>query len=176
MALSKRALAALAGFLMALTGVLGTASAAQATENDAGSAPGAGVTSMSDDGRSLRSALAAQSADDAGALANPGVSPAPENTFYDRTYSQAIDLVNTCPSGRFCTYQQQDNGLYRAYDFYACANYSLSNWFDARWSYNNQTGGVTVRLLGSGGQQEDTVGPGQKKAVYWDPIWTIDLC
>ncbi|MDR7381943.1 hypothetical protein [Promicromonospora iranensis] len=174
MSLQKRALAALSGVLMVFLVALGGIPAAQASD---GTPDGTRVTSASDDGQGLRAAAAARSAgSDAGTLANPGVSPAPENTFSNRTYSQAINLVNTCPSGRFCTYQQQDNGQYRVYDFYRCTDYQLSNWFDSRMAKNNQTGGVTVRLLGSNGQQVDTVTAGQYKAVNWNPVWTIRLC
>ena len=169
MSLQKRTLAALSGVLMAFLIALGAVPAAQAADSTTN---GTRVTSVSDNGLEPRAARSA----DAGVLAEPGVSPGAERTYSNRTNSQAYDLVRNCASGRFCTYQQQGNGLYKVFQFYRCGDYQLSNWFDARMAKNNQTGGVTVRLLGSSGGQVDTVTAGQHKAVSWDPVWTIRLC
>ncbi|MEU4361943.1 hypothetical protein [Promicromonospora sp. NPDC023987] len=171
MSLQKRALAALSGVLMAFLVALGGIPAAQASD---GAQDATRVMSSSENGRELRAASAADA--DAGVLANPGVSPAPEKTAYNRSLSQAWSLVDACPSGRFCTYQREDDGQYRVYQFYRCGDYRLSYWGDSRDSHNNQTGGVTVRLLGSSGQQVNSVAAGQQKYVNWDPVWTIRLC
>ena len=151
MSLQKRTLAALSGVLMAFLVALGGIPAAQASNSAA-------------DGTRVE------------ALANPGVSPAPERTVTSVTATQAIRLVNDCPTGRFCAYQKLDNGQFRTYYFYRCADYQLSNWDESRWSANHQTGGVTVRLLGSRGQLVNTVAAGQEKSVDWTPVWTIRLC
>lgn len=174
MSLQKRTLAALSGVLMAFLIALGGIPAAQASD---GAADGTRVTSSSAVERQLGAAPAVPSADsDAGVLADPGVWPPPERTFANQTAAQATRYVNNCPSGRFCTLQREDDGQFRAYQFYECDDYRLSNWDEWRWAYNHQTGGVTVRLLGSSGQQVNTVTAGQSKTVDWDPVWTIRLC
>jgi hypothetical protein len=171
MSLQKRTLAALSGVLMAFLIALGGIPAAQASN----SAPdGTRGTTIAADGQGLRAAQSVGT--DAGTLANPGVSPAPERTVTFETATQAIRLVNDCPAGRFCAYQKLDNGQFRTYYFYECADYQLSNWDESRWAANHQTGGVTVRLLGSRGQLVSTVRHGEEKTVDWDPIWTIRLC
>ena len=167
----KRAVAALSGLLMVLLCALGGAQAAQASTGDDATTDGTRVTSVSENGQALRAAFA-----DHGTLANPGVSPAPENTYPNISGSLALTFVNTCPEKRFCTYQRQDNGLYVAYDFYRCADYRLSNWKDLRASYNHQTAGTTVRFLGQSGSQVDDLEAGEQRSVSYGPVWTIKLC
>jgi len=165
----KRVLAALSGLLMTLLCVLGGAQAAQASTG--GDTDGTRVTSSSESGQALRAAFA-----DRGTLANPGVSPAPENTYSNLSGSLALTFVNTCPQWRFCTYQRQDNGQYRAYDFYRCADYRLSNWKDVRASYNHQSPGTTVQFLGQSGSEVDHLDSGEQRSVSYGPVWTIRLC
>lgn len=155
MSLQKRTLAALSGVLMAFLIALGGIPAAQAS------------ASAADDARVTSSP---------GVLANPTVSPAPERTVTTTTVAQATRLVNDCPTGRFCAYQKLDNGQFRTFYFYECDDYELSNWDESRWVANHQTGGVTVKLLGSSGQLVSTVGAGQERTVNWTPVWTIRLC
>jgi hypothetical protein len=104
------------------------------------------------------------------AAAAPTTSPAARH----RTWLPAGSTY-TCESGFACATVRYGQGFY-LFKFYAYGTYALQNWYGDGYVWNAQTGGASVRVLGSGGGQLlcEARSP-WVRYVDWNPAWYIRL-
>jgi hypothetical protein len=85
----------------------------------------------------------------------------------------------SCPSGHFCLYTNQvpgPNG--KIFALYHCREYSLSNWLDRGWVYNNNTGGAPgfLRDRNHANLPGGTIAAQSGANVDFFPIWYVKAC
>ncbi|RPF22371.1 hypothetical protein [Myceligenerans xiligouense] len=151
MTLQKRAVAALAGVLMALVGVLGTTQAAQASDHEWGTAPDAtGVTGV----QALGGGVA-------------------------RSAASVAASTHGCPSGAFCIYPNASwNGGNPEYVFWSRGGHNIYNEYGQRRAFNNQTdnwGGALCKGSGGSGGFTWSFRPGVYVDTDITPVNSVDL-
>lgn len=84
-----------------------------------------------------------------------------------------------CPSGHFCLYTNQlpgPNG--KVFSLFHCREYSLSNWLDRGFLYNNNTGGAPgfLRNRNHVTFSDGTIPAQTGKTYNFFPVWYVKAC
>jgi hypothetical protein len=163
--------------LAAVTAIVGlstgaTMASAQAapTTKTSATAPGVGLESHS--GRRMVAPAAPEAAARTSLLAaSPGVSP-PVNSIHVAPGQSYI-----CYVGSLCTtVWDPTTSDWKAFGFYYCNTYSLSNWNGYGNWINVQTGGAWAYAYDQSGTTIDAFQAGYQGTAYWSPAWYIKNC
>lgn len=84
----------------------------------------------------------------------------------------------SCPYGDLCALVwDPTKSNWKIFYLYSCARYSLYNWLDTGYYFDNQTAGTVSTFYGSSGNALKTFTPDQKQHSYgWTPVYSIRNC